>query len=86
MARLRGTSECHRSLPDCRWPSSLTGCVGQRQFVREDKESGDWSVLNRRPPACEAGALPTELQPQKLFIQSAPLNLDQMDDKNCTAA
>jgi hypothetical protein len=24
-----------------------------------------WTGLNRRPPACKAGALPTELQPLK---------------------
>ena len=34
-----------------------------------------WTELNRRPPACKAGALPTELQPQtvrEVFISKEP--------------
>ena len=42
-----------------RWSRNYLGGYGLRQWSR--------SGLNRRPPACHAGALPTELRPQDVL-------------------
>ena len=49
----------------CFWLEALAANIAQRWSQRPSNEAEWWSWTgsNRRPPACKAGALPTELQP-----------------------
>ena len=59
----------HQDLFSCQ---RTTPMINHQRNCLEDVEQSvkrslvwwSWTELNRRPPACKAGALPTELQPQ----------------------
>jgi hypothetical protein len=60
--------ECPKDTRNTGYYFSLFGRAGKRlsailSVVPSPKNWWSWTGSNRRPPACKAGALPTELQP-----------------------
>ena len=57
-----------RSIPSSRCKRSSAGGIAARGISALGKRSESWwsqTGSNRRPPACKAGALPTELWPRR---------------------